>query len=299
MANLTKNNSRLHELDHIISKSAADVVIVTETELGRDDIAIIPGFKMFRSSPGANGKSRLAAYVLDSIPTSLFRVTPMEIWFTVKLQTLPITIAGIYRQWHDNEHEALKNFRSNCEDALKFSRVLLLGDFNLDITRTNDNSYCRAAMAANFAQDMESLGYSFAGPNVPTYYSYGSYNGSKRTSTIDLVYARGLAPSVEVLNFAATDHRPVLATITPTMDIPQVTNSGYVSNLRRVSNLTFCNAIEAHLPDNLYLMVDIDTALNSLVTAITAALDELAPLKMAKPKQAKGFRLSLAGDTLL
>ncbi len=296
-ANLIRNRTRLHELDHIISLCNADVAVVTETELGQDDIAVIPGFNMFRSLPGTNGKSRLLIYTKNSLQVSVFRVTPMEIWLTVNLAASPLTIAGIYRQWHDDERLALENFYSNCSDALKFSRILVLGDFNLDIDRINDSSYSRAAMAADLAERMESLGYFFAGPNSPTYFSYGSYNGSKRTSTIDLVYAHGLAPSVAVLDYAATDHRPVLATVT-SAKATLATNSDYVRNLRKVSAAAFCQAIDAYLPGDFYQIEDVDAAQASLVAAVTLALDELAPLKLAKPKQVNGFNLSLAADTL-
>ncbi len=221
----------------------------------------------------------------------------MEIWLTVNLATSPLTVAGVYRQWHNDERLALENFYTNCLDALKFSRILVLGDFNLDVARINDASYSRAAMATDLAETMESLGYFFAGPNSPTYFSHGSYNGSKRTSTIDLVYAHGLAPSVAVLDYAATDHRPVLATIT-SPNTKLAAHRDYVRNLRRVSAAAFGQAIDANLPNDFYQIVDVDAAQASLVAAITVALDELAPLKLAKPKQVKGFNLSLAADTL-
>ncbi len=153
-------------------------------------------------------------------------------------------------------------------------------------------------MAADFAEKMESMGYFFAGPNSSTYCSYGTYNGIKRNSTIDLVYTHGLAPSVEVLKYAATDHRPVLATIIDRKMDPNTTKTNYVRNLRRVSAGVFCQAIETNLPEDFYLMTNVDTAHVSLVDAITKALDELAPLKKAKTKQASGFHLSLASDTL-
>ncbi len=278
--------------------SCADVAIITESELGEDDVAAIPGFNMLRSPPGTNGKSRVLAYVKAAIPVSVFRMTPMEIWMTVNSATSPLTIAGVYRQWQDNERLAIENFYSNCLDALKFSRILVLGDFNLDVNRVNDSSYSRAAMAANLEESMESMGYFFAGPHSPTYFSHGSYNGSKRTSTIDLVFVHGIASSVDVLDYAATDHRPVLATIKCTREVPSTTNINYVRNLGRISADDFGRAIDAHLPTDLYQSLDIDATLASLTTAVTAALDELAPLRLSKPKQINGFNLSLAADTL-
>ncbi len=296
-ANLVRNNSRLHELYHIITSSEADIAIVTESELGQHDIAVIPGFKMFRSSPGTNGKSRLLAYVKDSIATSVIKVTSMEIWLTINPSNKPLTIAGLYRQWRDDEHAALENFYSNCEKALKYSRILVLGDFNLDITRTNDNSYCRSTMATNLTGRMESMGYFFAGPNSPTYYSYGTYNGCKRTSTIDLVYARGLTPTVTVLDNATTDHRPVLATVA-TRSVPLATGTEFVRNLKKVSPDIFCSTIESLLPENFYHMTNVDAAHESLVTAVISSLERVAPLRIAKTKQVNGYRLSLAADTL-
>ncbi len=297
MANLIRNHSRLHELDHIIKECDADVVVVTESELGQDDMAAVPGYSMHRSLPGTNGKSRLLMYTKNSLRVSVLRVTPMEVWLKVNLATSPMTIAGVYRQWRDDERLAMENFYSNCEDALKSSRILVLGDFNLDVTRINDTSYSRASMVADLAERMESMGYLFAGPYSPTYFSHGSYNGRKRTSTIDLVYAHGLAPSITVLDYAATDHRPVLAAVT-SEKATSATSGNYVRNLKRVPAVTFCQAIDTHLPNDFYKIVDVDAAQASLVAAITAALDQLAPLKLSKTKEVNGFNLSLAADTL-
>ncbi len=300
MANITRNNSRLHELEHIIRTSCAEVIIVTEAELGQDDVFVIPGFNVFRSSPAKNGKSRLLALVKDSIPALMDRKSPMDIWLTLNSSTAPLTIAGVYRQWRENEQIALETFYSNCAAALKSSKILVLGDFNLDVMRVDDYSYSRASMAANFIDKMESMGYFFSGPSSPTYCSYGTYNGSKRTSTIDLVFAHGLAPSVTVLDFASTDHRPVLATVVTKRTAPSATttNAKYTRNLRRVSSAAFCQAIDANLPSNFYQETNLEAAHLSLVSAITAALDMLAPLRLAKPKHVKGFNLSLADDTL-
>ncbi len=253
---------------------------------------------MTRSLPGTNGKSRLLIYIRDSLHATVGQMTPMEIWLTVRFSTSTLTIVGVYRQWRDNEQAALDNFYKNCSAAMKTSKILILGDFNLDVTRTGDCGYSRATMASNFTERMESMGYLFAGPDTPTYFSHGTYNGNKRTSTIDLVYARGLAPCVSVLNFAATDHRPVLASIPITKTSSSVSNMHNVRNLRKLSSAAFCNAIEAYLPVDLYQMTNVDAAHTALVTAITRALDELAPLKRAKPKQSNGFKLSLAPDTL-
>ncbi len=300
MANFTRNNSRLHELKHVIRTSNAEVIVVTEAELGQDDVLVIPGFNMFRSSPAMNGKSRLIALVKDSIPASVVRKSPMDIWLTLNSSTTPLTIAGVYRQWRENEQMALENFYSNCAAALKSSSILVLGDFNLDVMRVNDCSYSRATMAANFIERMESMGYFFSGPSSPTYCSYGTYKGSKRTSTIDLVFAHGLAPSVTVLDFASTDHRPVLATVDTNGTAPSTTTTGvkYTRNLRRVSAAAFCQAIDENLPSDFYQETNLDAAHLSLVSAITAALDKLAPLRLAKTKRVNGFNLSLAGDTL-
>ncbi len=131
VANLTRG-SRLHDLDHIIRVSAADLAIVTETELGQDDMAVLPGFHMFRSSPGLNGKSRLLVYAKDSIQITFLKATPMEIWLTVNLPTTSLTIAGVYRQWHGDEQAALANFFDNCASAAKTSsKVLVLKEISI------------------------------------------------------------------------------------------------------------------------------------------------------------------------
>ncbi len=220
----------------------------------------------------------------------------MDVW--IKISTpKPLVIAGVYRQWSTvaEEEETLAKFHNRCSMySSKYRRVILLGDFNLDPLRS-DTGYSRLAMTNAHTRAMDAAGLPFLGPHKPTYKSYGVYGDSHRYSTLDHVYASGVVPSVDVLQYAATDHFPVTATVsieclsTPTRIVLK-------RCLRNITETSMCHALDAKALSGVFAMEDVDEILHTITAAINQALDLIAPEKPTPVRPDKP-PLFLAMDT--
>ncbi len=196
-----------------------------------------------------------------------------------------------------DEKAELEAFHTRCANNMAgSSRVFIGGDFNLDARRYTDTSYSRYYLLKKHFAVMESLGLLFAGPDCPTYYSHGKYNGSTRASILDHGYVAGLkTTSINVLSCSATDHRPVVFSLPIHGGVSSKTRVIQVRDIRNIDSMALCVAIDKHISFNLYELTKVDDVHDVIVKAITLALDELAPIRQVRVKE--GCSLYLAGDT--
>jgi hypothetical protein len=135
-----------------------------------------------------------------------------------------LLVGAVYRPWRRGDMAAetaeLSVLREQIERAgSNHSRIVLSGDFNIDLTKKDDPKYrCKTLM--------EDLGSSVANAGLVchktphTWSSYGLFGKeaqekSCRSSTIDHVYTAGINADVKVLSDATTDHRPLVTSIAP------------------------------------------------------------------------------------
>ncbi len=296
VANFARSSARELDLLYIVKSTGADIVIVTECELRPEETLTLPGYTTHYATVSPIGKIRLAILLVDHLAAtaSVIETTAMDVWISVQ----GVLVAGIYRQWAvEDERAALMSFYQRCVTNLsKSRRIFVGGDFNLDVSRRCDLTYSRASLLREHFENMESLGMSFVGPDSPTYFSYGKYNGSTRSSILDYAYTAGIVPvNVNVLDYAATDHRPVIYSLSSPHS-RNGTKSISLRNLKNVTTAQLCLSVDGYLPANLYSIGDVNAVHEAIVSAITRALDDLSPLRTVMVKE--GNTLSLAGDTL-
>ena len=226
VANITRSKSREIELGVMLQKEAPDVAVLTEVELDEEDSSFhISGYKTFYSSP-FECKIRVLlllkdALVMTSNPVVL-AVSHQDIWVWLACPSGSgsWTFGACYRQWNGTEaadlHELLEHAKKCSASS---SRVLLLGDFNLDAARRGDPLYYRRKMLNTFLSGLDELGFRLENDvGIPTFQSHGCFKTGEgfkhRESVLDLIFSLGaldLRPEVRVLPNAASDHRPVAA----------------------------------------------------------------------------------------
>ncbi len=298
MGNLTRSKTKELFLAKLIIDNRPDLLVLTETELPATDNITYPGYVSFLAPASSLGTIRLAILARKDIASTieLLQATPMDIWLT--LPTLNLGIAGVYRQWSESsEKDALTAFHKRCSlNATKAGRIFISGDFNLAYDRRGDTSYSRSCMLRDHITEMSSTGLEFVGPFSPTYFSHGTYRGAKRLSILDHGYAAGLAPAaVEVLDAAASDHRPVVFYL-PSFHSGTSPSTRLARSLKKVDTATYCATIDANLPPDLFSCTDVNTVHESIVSAIIATLDKLAPMRPVPVRD--GLNLNLSVDTL-
>ncbi len=303
-----RSKTREDELNLLVRNQQPDVVVVSEAELGPHDTIVIPGYILFCAAPAPTGKCRLVILLKANLADKAMMLenSHTDVWLNLKL-TSPLTIVGVYRQWSNTEQADLAAFHQRCSTHLGNNKAVITGDMNLDFGRKSDRTYSRYSMAAEHFATMEGLGLQYVGPYTPTYYSHGLYKSAdgeytNRTSIIDHVYLLGDSQvEVSVLSVGATDHLPVRVAI-PFNSV----NSQRHKWIRRrpLANLNgqvLCWALERALDEahvNLYSCGDVDVVHDIIVTAITKALDWIAPYRMVPVDKTDRPPLFLSADTL-
>ena len=290
VANITRGASKEIAIHQLLVKNKVDVAALTEAELPQTTAKeyALQGYSAFFPPVSDRGKLRLMLLIRTDL-ASYARVRtdlpaiPIAVWVELALPGRPHLLVGaVYRTWSTPSTE-----RADLMDLLdgirlateKCKSVLLLGDFNLDVTRSNDPTYNRRVLLRELQGAMTSVGLVHH-PTGATWTSYGLFNGNRRSSCLDLVFtSSSVRANVSVLTDATTDHRPVLVTI----PLSSRTQPGLKllsrRNLKAIRREALCAALDGQDWDTLHAEWNPDAAYSLLVNAITAALDEVAPVR--------------------
>ena len=310
VSNLTRSASRELELEHILDAQSPDVVVLTETELPAHDTTFaVKNYLVILPDLSNETKFRLIVLVKQNLvptlnPTVLFR-SGLDLWMKINLRSGPLVIGAVYRQWGNcaMEREGLALLHEHAASvAGAYGRAILLGDFNLDVSRRSDATYYRSSMLRAHLDGLSDLGFHFVGPNSPTYCSHGHFDDgtgtvSQRRSTLDHVYALGSSRvSTTTIPYSATDHLPVLADFSaflPKLGIKEVTKRNYAT--LRDTDLSL--ALNASNLSKVYFSDDVNAIHKIIVEEIHSALDLVAPYKTSAIKD-RPTPLHLKPDTL-
>ncbi len=280
----------------LLDEVSPAAVALTEAEVMENDNVVFKNYKVFYPLAAPSGKFRLLLLLRDDWATkyspAVLSTTTMGIWLKLEAPGGAIAVGSIYRQWTALEEEELTQL---CDQFAKFteefSRILIMGDFNLDLARVGDTGYYRRRLLRLLLDCVEQNDLNIANlQNMsPTYYSHGTFddgNGSvsRKTSVLDHIYFRGLpTPSFTVLPTAMTDHRPVVA------EFNLLHQNGGLKYIRRrnfksVNAPTIAMAINAEALSKVFLMDDVEEIHRAIVNEIIGALDLVAPLRQVQVK---------------
>jgi hypothetical protein len=130
-------------------------------------------------------------------------------------------VGGVYRGWTSSsgtdsglqwEKEQLDILCSQIQAATTSSKVVLMGNMNLDASRVNDPTYRRAALLSELRNAADAVGLEYL-PTLHMWRSYGEFDGTHRHSTIDHIYVAGVTAKVQLLADHTTDHAPLLTCV--------------------------------------------------------------------------------------
>ena len=284
------------------------IVALSETEVPVEDNVVFQNYKVFYPLLSEKRVRLLLLlredFAAKNSPT-VIKSTNMEIWIRLDTPSGPLLAASVYRQWGGHEERDLSNFHDSLREfSSKFGRIVVLGDFNLDLKRIGDPDCYRRRLLRLHMECLSECGFSVANDYdmSPTYYSHGAFDdGSghhvQKCSVLDHVYHLGLPlpSSFSVLPLAMTDHRPTLTRF----DLLHRA-SGLKTILRRnyksISNTALCWAINAESLRGVFLLEDVESIHGIIVREINDALDLIAPLQRVQVKEGRP-PLYLSEDT--
>lgn len=304
---------KLHSLRNLLEDNNVDVALITETELSFAEASIftVGSYKTFLPNLGIDeSKVRVMAFVAKGLcvnpKADIIETTPMQsIWLGLSLPEGggSILIGGFYRQFSSitQEGSELAVILDQIRRASEHKRVVLLGDFNLNMLRVTDPKYSRRPLLDELLGVMETGGLEYL-PTATTWKSSGLHfkDGawSHRVSCLDHIYVAGVLAEVKLLRDAASDHLPLLASIRGLGCRKRSTKKISRRNFKSVLCADLEWALKSVCDWSLcYSVTNVDDALAFIVSGITAALDIVAPLKVVTVKE--DGNLLLARDTRL
>ena len=292
---LTINVDGLHgvktlELTSRVHQLSPDVVVVTETEVTKDDLPYIPNYTILVPSVSESKLLRSIMYIRTELqPEQL--PTPPDVQ-VIAARIGKEAILGLYRQFtlitdkntirgcafETQQYEAIETVvRAMSND---YKTLHICGDFNLNPRRLTDEDYYRKGLLQRWCDLALEIGLKWA-ETGPTFRSHGQFGNEHRLSTIDLVYSRcARVTEASVLPDALSDHSPVFAVI---RNAPQVCKPKKETRQDRNWQKMDITALEIHLLnwdwDPLLTSSDVNEAVSLLNEATMAAVNVSVPLR--------------------
>ena len=272
-------------LNDVLTSKKLDFLFITETWLRGGDLSsfveLCPPHCGFLNSPRASGRGGGLATVFNKLHKC--RPLPTQTYTTFEAQVLlvnahsPILCALVYRP-----PKVTTSFLQEFSELLSFmashsDKLLILGDFNIHIccpTKPMVNEFLILMDSFNLTQ-------SISGPT------------HLRGHTLDLVLSQGLCISnVNVTNIAVSDHYLIeFECCWPSPPLPPPQPYHLARSFNSATPTHFCDLFELTLPllphphpPELFPCTDIEELVSLLNQACSHTLDQIAPLKLKRPK---------------
>ena len=182
-------------LVNLLTSTGADVATITECEIpeGSGEFSVA-GYTTFSPSPSLQGgKTRVLVLVKNDLAVranvkvikDIMDPAVQSVWLQfshhrIGCSTLgAFILGGIYREWtpqlsREESKLRLEALLQQISSAADGSRVIIHGDFNLDLDRANDGKYYMATLARSLAECTTTAGLE-AHVTLPTFRSYGKF----------------------------------------------------------------------------------------------------------------------------
>jgi exonuclease III len=182
-------------LVNLLTSTGADVATITECKIpeGSGEFSVA-GYTTFSPSPSLQGgktrvlilvKNDLAVRANVKVIKDIIDPAVQSVWLQFSHHRIggstlgAFILGGIYREWTPQlsqeesklRLEALLHQISNAADG---SRVIIHGDFNVDLDRVDDGTYYMATHARSLAECTTTAGLE-AHVTLPTFLSYGNF----------------------------------------------------------------------------------------------------------------------------
>ncbi len=300
------------EVQLLLDDLRPSVVALSETELTVNDSVVFKNYTVLYPVAVQKRGFRLLLLVREDLAArynpTVIRSTSMEIWLRLEAPCGTVVVGAVYRQWSGREEEDLEELDEAIRDlSARHGRVIVMGDFNLNLARFDDPSYYHHRLLKLHMGCLEETGFNVANEldMSPTFYSHGRFedkdgSSSQKYSILDHVYYRGWPcspPSFSVLPIAMTDHRPTLAKFDVGKNCTGL-RSLQRRNFKSISSAAICLAINAEKLSKIFAMDNVDMIHNTIVGEITAALDLVAPLQQVMVKD-RQLPLYLSSEALM
>ncbi len=180
---------------NLLTSSNADIATITECEIpeGAGDFSVA-GYTTFSPALSLQGrktrvlvlvKNDLALRANVKVVRDIMDPSIQSVWLQFSHHRIggstlgAFILGGIYREWtpqlsREESKLRMEALLRQITTAAEGSRVIIHGDFNLDLDRANDGTYYMATLARSLAESTAASGLE-AHATPPTFRSYGNF----------------------------------------------------------------------------------------------------------------------------
>jgi hypothetical protein len=269
------HGARELDLSNLLAATDADVAALSEVEIpATSALFTVDGYASFYPLTKENEKTRvlflvkteLAARANVRIESSLMSNEFPSVWIRMDEHVVrgagrvhqhgALLLGAVYRQWHRHAHDLekieLEILNGQIERASEMSkRIILAGDFNLDINRENNPKYRCRTLLGNLRMAVDRAGLVYH-ETPTTWRSYGLFTSSSDPATATPSGLRGLTMSatptgLRGLTKSATPSglRGLTTSATPT-GLRGLTKSATPSGLRGLTTSATPTGLRGH-----------------------------------------------------
>ena len=288
----TLGGCKLLAVNTKISDVRPDIVVLTEAELQLWDTPTVQGYKTMVHSVSRSAlvrtimltRKNLHAEQIDlswatDIPVIAARIGDVAVIGLYRAFTL-ITKSGTIRgePFEAEQISVIEQVVRSISE--RFKEVYLVGDFNLDILRLEDEEfYYRRQLLDRWMSFTNEMGLTLH-KTGHTFKSYGLFNGKHKLSALDHVYTRSArAVDVSVLQDGTSDHKPVLAKIRCRKPKKPVRQTRSDKNWKALDASVLNSVLEEWDWSRLLCSTSADRATALLREAMVAATDAAVPTR--------------------
>jgi len=294
----------LEELKVFITEKEVDILSLTETDIENQELAqdfSIDGYGTFTQK--SDGKIRTILLVKDNITVK--NVTEETLIPSVSIEIeqkgqKPIFISSVYRQWSTaNALAELNDLRKILTKSVN-KKVVVMGDFNLDVKQLTSKSYCHHKLGKELVNICEEFGLEIKEGGPTYFHNHGS-------STIDFFIVReGLPCMVGVESFGNSDHEAASLDIelfksqeplkARSLKCKEIKVRCPIKNEREFK--AEMNIAMQEASYNMFMTGDVDEKAKTFISTFKRILDKHAPEKIKKIKALKP-KHALSNETLI
>ena len=193
-----------------------------------------------------------------------------------------ICFCNLYREWGQDQPTVLEEITRNIEKMLPMDRLLIAGDFNLDMSRTSDPSYSAKVLASRFMSTITELGLHRV--------SFGRtfqrvVNGKVLSSELDWTLSSNetLVKKEKNISSSLSDHDMIVWNVeTGKPDTPE--GSKMFRNLGKIDRVHFARDLSHQPWEQLAAHTDMENMATAINNMLLKVVDAHAPWKESKVK---------------
>lgn len=264
------------EIEEFIIGKKPTIICLTEThvtdEIGDTELKI-DNYKLVRCNSSNSRTGGLLTYIREQIQYNIIKIKEIEknIWISiVKLIGIHqgIVVCNVYHSPNESDGRFIDIVRNECENIIDMGHIVVVGDFNIDLTKNNHYS--------------KRLVKEFRGIGCKQYITEPTRVTETSQTIIDLAFSNFHIETNVLKTPRITDHN--IIEINVYSEESEITTKIEIEtrDLSKFNEQIFCNRIKEKIIDKYDMNSDTNNLANFIISRIAETINEMTPKTIKK-----------------